>query len=146
MQTAYLAGPMTGIRSFNFPAFMEAASRLRTWGWVIFNPAEEDCSIIGEDKWSDYLKAIHASEGNLADLDGWGFDMAKAMQQDLGFIATKAEAVICLPGWDKSSGARAEAFVGRKCGLPVFLFYGGYATQLHDISADVDRLIAQGTI
>ena len=34
----YLAGPMTGIAEFNFPAFDAAAAKLRDLGYVVFNP------------------------------------------------------------------------------------------------------------
>jgi hypothetical protein len=36
----YLCGPMTGIKQYNFPKFMEAAKRLRSAGYSVVNPAE----------------------------------------------------------------------------------------------------------
>jgi hypothetical protein len=36
----YLCGPMTGIKQFNFPKFMEEAKRLRDAGYYVVNPAE----------------------------------------------------------------------------------------------------------
>ena len=35
----YLAGPMTGIKDLNFPAFHAEASRLRALGHIVVNPA-----------------------------------------------------------------------------------------------------------
>lgn len=37
----YIAGPMTGISEFNFPAFHAAAAAWRELGWNVVNPAEE---------------------------------------------------------------------------------------------------------
>ena len=36
----YLCGPMTGIKQYNFPKFMEEAKRLRSAGYSVVNPAE----------------------------------------------------------------------------------------------------------
>ena len=36
----YIAGPMSGLADFNFPAFNDAARRLRDAGWEVDNPAE----------------------------------------------------------------------------------------------------------
>lgn len=36
----YIAGPMTGIELFNFPAFNAAAAAWRAAGWDVLNPAE----------------------------------------------------------------------------------------------------------
>jgi hypothetical protein len=42
----YVAGPMTGIKDFNYPAFNAVAASLREAGYLIENPAEHgtvDC-------------------------------------------------------------------------------------------------------
>lgn len=41
MARVYIAGPMTGLPDFNFPAFHAAAAAWRAAGWEVFNPAEE---------------------------------------------------------------------------------------------------------
>ncbi len=45
----YLAGPMTGLPDYNFPAFMKAAAYLRSQGAIVFNPAENDLLRYGAD-------------------------------------------------------------------------------------------------
>ena len=37
----YIAGPMTGLPDWNFPAFHAAAAAWRAAGWEVVNPAEE---------------------------------------------------------------------------------------------------------
>lgn len=36
----YIAGPMTGLPDLDFPAFHEAAAKLRAQGHEVINPAE----------------------------------------------------------------------------------------------------------
>ena len=38
----YCAGPMRGIKYYNFPAFDKAALMFRKKGWRVVNPAELD--------------------------------------------------------------------------------------------------------
>lgn len=106
----YLAGPMRGIESFNFPAFHAAAAILREQGWNVFNPAEMD-----EADGFDFTGAT--GDENLSDL---GFDLRIALGKDLAFITGQADAVAVLPGWQKSKGAQAEVATARALGLPVF--------------------------
>lgn len=40
MARIYIAGPMTGLPDYNFPAFNLAAARWRAAGWEVVNPAE----------------------------------------------------------------------------------------------------------
>ena len=39
MKRIYVAGPMSGLPAFNFPAFHEAAADLRACGFDVVNPA-----------------------------------------------------------------------------------------------------------
>ncbi|MBT9158943.1 MAG: hypothetical protein DDT26_00192 [Dehalococcoidia bacterium] len=36
----YISGPMTGLHDLNFPAFRDAAAKLRAIGYEVVNPAE----------------------------------------------------------------------------------------------------------
>lgn len=101
--TLYLAGPMRGYDQFNFPAFQDAAVRLRRAGWIILSPAERDIA--------------EGFDPTLNSLDG--FDVEAAMAADFGMIL-KADGIVLLPGWEKSKGARAERFVAEQVGKRVF--------------------------
>ena len=50
----YLAGPMTGLPEYNYPAFHAEAARLRGLGFHVENPAEH--GHIEGAAWSDYLR------------------------------------------------------------------------------------------
>jgi Domain of unknown function (DUF4406) len=100
----YLAGPMSGIPKFNFPLFHAVTAELRQRGFEVVSPAEEDHKAgIGE-------VAEASKEGDPSDLpDTWGQILAR----DVILLAdTGIEAIVFLPGWQKSRGARLEAQVG----------------------------------
>jgi hypothetical protein len=93
----YVAGPMTGIADWNFPAFNAAAAALRAEGWHVENPAEH--GLVEGAEWADYLL------------------------YDMGRLAT-CEAVYLLPGWSKSKGALLEVHVARTTGLDIMFADG----------------------
>lgn len=87
----YLAGPMSGKKDFNFPAFMAAAEKLRAEGHEVFNPAEEDLRVYGSLE-NTKLKANYRD----------------CLRLDLNWILDHAEAIALLPGWQASAGVRIE--------------------------------------
>lgn len=106
----YLAGPMTGIPQFNFPAFFAAAQALRQRGFTIVSPAELD-----EDATRD--AALASPDGAMpstGELGGrtWGDILAR----DVKVVADRCDGIIFLPRWFESRGARLEAYVGILCG------------------------------
>ena len=112
----YIAGPMRSIPLFNFPAFMDAAAKLRVEGHVVFNPAERDNIKHGTD----------ISAGNLAGDEQLaarehGFSLREALRTDLSWICTEAEGIAMLPGWERSKGAIAEKALAEALGLEVRL-------------------------
>lgn len=102
----YLAGPMTGYKYFNFPAFDEAAGLLRGLGIECLNPAEVDRSIgvtgENEDGSTGYGDAYHA-----------------AMRRDIPLVM-RCDGIVRLRGWEASRGARVEATVNEAVGGRVF--------------------------
>lgn len=89
----YVAGPMTGLPEFNYPAFFAASERLEAAGFKTLNPARDE----GRDGCTEWLHFMRASLRDIADCDG---------------IAT-------LPDWESSRGARLEVDLAQQLGLPV---------------------------
>lgn len=106
----YVAGPMTGIPFFNYPAFNAAAARLRGEGHEVFNPAENDIATYGCD--------VSNPTGDVAQAAAeHGFDRRAILKTDLAWICEHAEAIHLLPGWRNSTGALAEHALGVALGL-----------------------------
>lgn len=100
----YLAGPMSGIDDFNFPAFFAASEKLKAAGHDVFNPAQNDI-----DTWGD-METIKA-KANYRD----------CLRMDLNWILDHAQAIALLPGWENSKGARAEHALSVALGLEVIM-------------------------
>lgn len=98
----YVAGPMTGIADFNFPAFDSAARVLESQGYTVLNPAQMDRDV-GFDP-----SAGHASAEFLRD----------ALRRDLAAICG-ADAIAMLPGWEHSGGAKIEWMLAAHLGLEI---------------------------
>jgi hypothetical protein len=88
----YIAGPMTDIPDFNFPAFNRVAAKLRGEGFDVTNPAE-----------------LH-SHTHMP----WEFYMRSALRAMLD-----CEMIYMLVGWSSSRGACLELDIARKLGFAV---------------------------
>lgn len=102
----YVAGPMSGIPEFNFPAFDVASVVLRESGHEVTSPAELD-RMAGFDE-----KGCTGNE-HLTDKQKHQF-----ARRDLEALL-HVDAVAVLPGWGQSAGATNEVRVARWLGLPV---------------------------
>lgn len=96
MSVIYLAGPMTGIKDWNYPAFVAAAKHLRSQGHRVYSPAEFPHAGLMED-----------------------FPLRTAFAEYCVFICTEADTIVLLPGWEKSPGANAELSLAKICRLEV---------------------------
>lgn len=106
-ERTYLAGPMSGIEAFNFPAFHEAARRLRLAGLEVVNPAELD-----EAK--GHFDGIESDDPiEIA----WA--RAQYLRRDLRWLV-HCDSVTVLSGWAQSIGAQVEVFAALAIGMPVF--------------------------
>jgi hypothetical protein len=88
----YLAGPMTGIADFNFPAFNAEADLLRSQGMSVLNPA--DHGIVAGANWADYLR------------------------HDIAGLAS-CERIHLLRGWSNSKGAQLEVTIANALGMAI---------------------------
>ncbi len=88
MRRIYIAGPMSGLPEFNYPAFHAMAEKLRAQGHHVENPAENP-----EPHCRSWLGYMRMAVAQLASCD----------------------AVYMLPGWSKSKGACIEHQLA--CGL-----------------------------
>lgn len=110
----YVAGPMRGYPQFNFPAFDDAAARLRAAGYDVFNPADRDRQIHGADLVD---KAHTGDEAQIVTTHG--FDLRAALAADTAWICRHADGLAVLPGWESSKGANAEVALARALAIPV---------------------------
>lgn len=91
MDKIYISGPMSGYQNFNRDAFNAEADRISADGLVPLNPA------ILPDGLSQFQY----------------MDICIAMLRC-------ADAIIMLPGWQKSDGAKAEMMLAKKLKIPAY--------------------------
>jgi hypothetical protein len=121
MTKVYVAGPMTGIPAFNFPAFHAASAFLRSMGYDVVSPAEED------HKHGIGQAAEASKHGNPADVkETWG----QVLARDVRMLADDGiDGIVFLDGWQASRGAKLEATVGLLCGLGFWEYNAGSPVQ-----------------
>lgn len=106
----YLAGKMRGLENFGAEHFRRATAALRALGHEVVSPVEETEAIYGEE--------IYKNNPD-GDEDAAGIDGRVVFLNDLTFICKHADAVVLLPNWVDSKGARAERAVAEALGLKV---------------------------
>lgn len=85
----YLAGPMSGLPEFNYPAFNAEAARLRALGYEVENPAENP----EQDSWESYMRV----------------SLPQMLSCDM---------IALLPDWHKSRGATIECNLATELKMP----------------------------
>ena len=91
----YLAGPMSGLPDYNYPAFHAAAATLRALGHTVLNPAENPAPPCGT--WEAYMRMA----------------LAQLVQ---------CQTIVMLPGWMNSRGAMLERRTAVSLGIKVVHF------------------------
>ena len=89
----YLAGPMSGLPEYNYPAFRAAAQEWREYGWDVLDPSTK----FGGRTDLPYEVYIKAS---IVDV-------------------LASDAIAVLPGWESSKGATLEVSIGRALGYDI---------------------------
>lgn len=111
----YIAGPMTGLPNWNFPAFFEAEAQLVALGHEAVNPAHNDGATVQE--------ALESAGSPEAPNNPWRW----YMRRDLPHVL-EVDALCVLPGWQKSKGASLEVHVAKAIGLPIYVLKNGKLT------------------
>ncbi len=89
----YIAGPMTGIKDFNFPEFHRVTKLMREAGYDGLNPAEKDCGSTNKS---------------------WEFYMKLSIKELMG-----CEGLCTLDGCANSKGANLEIYLANTLNMPV---------------------------
>lgn len=128
----YIAGPMTGLENFNFPAFFEAEEELSKNGREVINPARLDDG--------DTTKP-------------WKYYIKRDVELLLG-----CDCITLLEGWERSRGATLEALIAYTLGFEVMIpkdWYGervwvatglSYITERLDMSLLIDDINVPASI
>jgi hypothetical protein len=103
----YLAGPMSGYESYNFPAFFAAEEALKKQGYEVINPARLD-----EDAGYDPTSPDFVMDE--------AFLHGAAKRDLLGVV--ECDAIALLPNWEHSNGALAEFAVAKWLNKKIYLY------------------------
>lgn len=102
----YVAGPMSGHPEHNFPAFREAARKLRALDYDVTSPVEMD-----EAGGFDSKTADNVEPGS----EEWATFLARDVK-----VVADVDAVVVIDGWEESRGAALEVHVARELGKKVY--------------------------
>lgn len=107
-KTVYLAGPMRGKPNYNFGEFLAVGSLLSAAGINVYNPAKVDLA-----------KGLRPSEPLDSDHNQLHFDLHDTFMMDVRQVLMR-DAIILLPGWVGSNGAKVEYCVAKMTGKRVY--------------------------
>jgi hypothetical protein len=93
---------MRGHYYYNFPAFLDAAEKLRVAGYTVLSPAEHD---------------LQEGFDPGRPMEEQGFDLREALRWDVAAVL-RSDLLVFLPGWALSKGATAEYYVARAADIP----------------------------
>lgn len=96
----YIAGPMTGLPDFNYPAFHQAEQDLIARGYEVVCPTSNS----------------GGSPPPVEEAKPWDWYLRKAIS-----LLLTCEGIYLLPGWENSKGARLEEHIASELGMEVIL-------------------------
>lgn len=105
-EKVYIAGPMSGIKDYNAPAFYKGEEYMLSLGIPgknIFNPIRSEMS-------------HRVQAGEFMGQEAYRL----CMREDLNWICEEATMMYMLEGWENSKGARAEHATAVCLGLRIF--------------------------
>ena len=105
IRKCYIAGPMRGYPSYNFPAFYAAEESVAELGFAPINPARIDV-----DKGFDPSTPEDKLTPSM---------MAEFIERDVEAILKEADAIYMLKGWERSTGATAEHALAKWKGIEI---------------------------
>lgn len=123
----YIAGPMTGIPKYNFPAFHAATADLRERGHKVRSPAERDIKM--------------GFDAEVQDTPPPGWSLGECLRWDLKSVLW-SDAVVLLAGWESSPGAACEVATARWTGRELLLYPELTVLPPESVLAEADRLVS----
>lgn len=113
-QPVYIAGPMTGLPRFNYPAFAEAEELIAECGVSVFNPTKLTNTA------DEYNEIMNSPDGS------YNFSSGKTWSDfiipSIKVILDHAGSLVFLKNWQTSRGARLEAVSALLCGKPCYTY------------------------
>lgn len=114
----YLAGPMTGLPDYNYPAFAQTKAELVEMGFDVSSPHEIDHEEgkypRGTRPYTHYIK------------------------EGLKLLLT-CDAIILLPGWQTSTGCRMEVTVAQWSGMTTHLYIPGASFPIANVEIEMQE-------
>lgn len=140
----YLAGPMTGLPEYNYPAFEKAEVLLAENGITVRSPHRIDHqqhTFVGYGAGGTFCDRILSDGRFPAKVCRAGKDDAihntergslpYSVYLKAGYrLLLECGGIIMLHGWTQSRGTRHELYVARSLGYPVFAMGEGYLMEL----------------
>ena len=113
-QPVYIAGPMSNLPQFNYPAFAEAEELISECGVIVLNPTK---LVNTADEYDEIMSSVDGSY-ELSSGKTWSDFIIPSVK----VIIDRVGSLVFLKGWQTSRGARLEAVTAMLCGKPCYTY------------------------